>query len=136
MNRNKLYIFLFAACVLGYIWIAVASDRNLLNEADFGMCLFKRVTNIPCPSCGSTRSVIALINGDFSQALMWNPFGLVLLFFMIITPFWILGDIFLGKSTLFDFYKRSEKFLRQPLIAGMAFLIVLANWIWTIYKGI
>lgn len=36
-------------------------------------CLFREWTGIPCPSCGSTRMVEALLSGDVSGALACNP---------------------------------------------------------------
>ncbi len=136
MNRNRLYVFLSATCAIGFLWLSIAYFRSSSDGGETSVCLFKRLTNIPCPSCGSTRAVLTFLKGNFSDVLRWNPFGLILLLLLLITPFWIFGDILWKKSTLFDFYTRSEQFLRKPGIAGSAVLIVLANWIWTIYKGI
>ncbi|MGE5174143.1 MAG: DUF2752 domain-containing protein [Betaproteobacteria bacterium] len=36
-------------------------------------CVFKGLTGLPCPTCGSTRSVVHLVHGDISGALMMNP---------------------------------------------------------------
>ena len=38
-------------------------------------CLFAAVTRLPCPGCGSTRSVHALVRGDLHGVLHFNPFG-------------------------------------------------------------
>ena len=36
-------------------------------------CVFKGLTGIPCPTCGSTRSVVHLAHGDILTALALNP---------------------------------------------------------------
>ena len=36
-------------------------------------CVFKGLTGIPCPTCGSTRSVVHLARGDILSALTMNP---------------------------------------------------------------
>ncbi|MCL2577884.1 MAG: DUF2752 domain-containing protein [Defluviitaleaceae bacterium] len=28
---------------------------------------------VPCPGCGSTRAVFALLRGDFHEAIVWHP---------------------------------------------------------------
>ncbi|QDU59401.1 hypothetical protein Pan216_02290 [Planctomycetes bacterium Pan216] len=36
-------------------------------------CLFKESTGLPCPTCGSTRAVEALLSGKFGASLRLNP---------------------------------------------------------------
>jgi Protein of unknown function (DUF2752) len=45
-------------------------------------CLFKAVTGVPCPGCGITRGVVAILRGDFARAWRRNPasFAVVLFF--------------------------------------------------------
>jgi hypothetical protein len=45
-------------------------------------CLFKAATGVPCPGCGITRSVVAILRGDFARAWRTNPasFAVVLFF--------------------------------------------------------
>lgn len=136
MSRNKLYAILAAACAAGYTWLLLTYYRNVSNESDFGVCLFKRVTGIPCPSCGSTRSVISLIKGDFADALLWNPFGILIMIILIVFPFWIGYDLAFRKKSLYNFYFQSEQFIRRKWIAVAAIFLVLLNWIWNIYKGL
>lgn len=47
------------------------------------LCPFRALTNLPCPYCGTTRSVGNIVIGNFEQALYFNPLGyLVVLFFL------------------------------------------------------
>jgi hypothetical protein len=40
-------------------------------------CLLRSVTGIPCPLCGSTRSVEAVAEIDVARALFLNPAGVL-----------------------------------------------------------
>ena len=53
------------------------------------MCLFYHLTGLPCPSCGMTRSVLALTQLDFHQAMVFNP--LVPAFGGIFVVWWALS---------------------------------------------
>jgi hypothetical protein len=41
--------------------------------SDTGICIFRRVTGLPCPSCGMTRSYLALFAGDLKTAFFMHP---------------------------------------------------------------
>lgn len=136
LSRNKLYGLLFIACLAGYAWLFF--DMIYLESANDSLeiCLIKHTTGIPCPSCGSTRSVIALLQGDFLKSLQLNPLGLVVAMIMLVTPFWVLFDLATNKSALFSFYRRVEVILKKPGIAIFLSLLVIINWIWNISKGL
>lgn len=94
-SRNKLYLFLIILCLAGYFWIYF----NLTNfHTSVDLCLFKHVTKIPCPSCGSTRSIIQVVQGNILQAIYLNPLGLFGTLMLLITPIWILLDIIIQKK--------------------------------------
>jgi hypothetical protein len=38
-------------------------------------CPFHSLTGLPCPGCGLTRSVLALLDGHAAAALRYHPFG-------------------------------------------------------------
>jgi hypothetical protein len=38
-------------------------------------CMFARLFHTPCPGCGSTRAVLALLDGDLAGVLHYNPVG-------------------------------------------------------------
>jgi len=134
ISRDKLYSILIVACAAGYVWLfyGIMKLQSTNNAAE--VCLMKRVTNIPCPSCGSTRAVLSLIHGDFLQSLYINPFGIIIALIMLITPIWILFDVTTKKKTLLNFYRQIEIVLRKPQIAIPLILFVLINWIWNITK--
>lgn len=134
LTKNKLYLFLLISCLAGYIWLYFNIRTN--NNNEIGLCMFKHVTNIPCPSCGSTRSILSLFQGHFLEAIYWNPIGLLLVFIMIASPIWIAYDLVSRKETLLNFYKKTESYLKQKRIAIPVILLIITNWIWNIYKGL
>jgi hypothetical protein len=40
------------------------------------LCPFKVITGLPCPGCGMTRSVVALLHGDLAVSAYYHPLGL------------------------------------------------------------
>ncbi len=46
---------------------------------DVWPCPFMKVTRYPCPGCGLTRSVRALLRGDVAASMAYNAFGVVAL---------------------------------------------------------
>lgn len=134
LDRNKLYLILFIACIAGYIWLYFSITKNITENKSVEVCLIKHLTNIPCPSCGSTRSVISLTKGDFIGALNFNPIGYLVAMIMLITPIWITADTIKRTKTLFVFYHKIETYLKRPRIAIPLILLVIINWIWNITK--
>ena len=136
LSRNKLYSILLIACLAGYIWLYTGVTTNKSENNSVEVCLVKHVTNIPCPSCGSSRSVISLMHGDFAQSLNINPLGFLIAGIMIFTPLWLVMDLATKRKTLFDFYYKVEKRLENPRYAVPLILLVIINWIWNIIKGL
>ncbi|MEJ5963335.1 DUF2752 domain-containing protein [Pedobacter immunditicola] len=136
LNRNKLYSILFIACIVGYIWLYFNFSNENAEDKQIEVCLIKHFTNIPCPSCGTTRSIISFTDGDFLQSLTLNPMGVVVAIIMLFSPLWIIADTITRRKTLFDFYRKTETFLKRPQYAIPLVLLVIINWIWNITKGI
>lgn len=66
--RNTLA--LFAAAVLAVSFVYTPSTMPKL-----GVCFFRRVTDLPCPGCGLTRSFCSISHGEFAAAWGFHPFG-------------------------------------------------------------
>lgn len=135
-DRNKLYSFLFIACIAGYIWLYYSITKKVTENNSVEVCLIKHVTNIPCPSCGSTRSIISLTKGNFIEALAFNPIGYIVALIMLIAPLWIISDMVLKKNSLLKCYRIIEQHLKKPKYAIPLVLLVIINWIWNITKGL
>lgn len=138
MNSNKKIYWILGLLTLGsYGWIGYHLLHTESQGASSTLCLFKNVTGIPCPSCGVTRSIMLLLQGDLMEALQMNPIGILAALLLFTIPLWIIADWAMGKTTLLFVYSRSEEIIRQqksiyiPLIA-----LVAINWIWNITKGL
>ncbi|MCD6321473.1 MAG: DUF2752 domain-containing protein [Clostridiales bacterium] len=77
--------------------------------SDPELCVFRRVTGLPCPSCGMTRSFIALFKGDIKSAFLMHPL------------FWLVPIIF-GLLT-YSYYKKVN--FTKIYIAIVAIFIVV-----------
>ena len=136
LERNRSYSILGITCLAGYIWLYYNLYLQNTKSSSESFCMIKRITNIPCPSCGSTRSVSSLLHGDFAGAIYWNPLGLVVLAIMIFLPIWLAVDLILKKDSLLQSYKSTEKTLRKKTVAIPLIILVIINWIWNIYKNV
>jgi len=122
--------------VAGYIWLYFSTTSNITENNSVEVCLIKHVTNIPCPSCGSTRSVILLTKGNFVEALGLNPIGYLVALIMLVAPIWIVADMIFRDNSLFKCYQKIENQLKKPKYAIPLILLVIINWIWNIKKGL
>ncbi|ODS84233.1 MAG: hypothetical protein ABS46_04335 [Cytophagaceae bacterium SCN 52-12] len=131
---RRLYTIVLLAGAGGFAWLgySLLSHRPLGG----GVCLIKQVTGVPCPSCGTTRAIDALLHGHFTESVLLNPFGLLVFSAMALFPLWVLADLLTGNNSFFYFYSRAEKLLRRKYIAIPLAVLVLLNWIWNIFKGL
>ena len=134
VSRNELYAIVMIACMIGYTWCFYNLLMFQQGKKAVDVCMMKLITSIPCPSCGSTRSVLSLMHGDFLQALYINPFGIIIAMIMTVAPIWILIDVTLQKKSFQIFFSQIEALLVKPRMAIPLILIVLLNWIWNITK--
>jgi hypothetical protein len=137
MGRQTTYAILLLICAVGYGWVGLnLFDESVRHSDSTSVCLFKHTTGLPCPSCGSTRAVVAIAEGNIVQSLTWNPIGILIAFIMLIAPFWILYDLVTSRITLLQFYHWSSGQLRRKWLAIPAIILILCNWAWNISKGL
>jgi hypothetical protein len=93
-------------------------------------CAFRAVTGCPCPTCGATRCVLALLHGRVAEAAGWNPL------------------VFAGLAglALLNLYAIAVLLARQPRlrlslttteghILRIAFVVLAAaNWAYEIHR--
>jgi hypothetical protein len=53
--------------------MAIVAARYLPIMDMVPSCVFKTFTGIPCPTCGTTRSLVHLAHGDIAGSLILNP---------------------------------------------------------------
>lgn len=136
MNKKRLYLIITLGLIVGYSWLAYILLRETPKHHSMPVCFFKNITGVPCPSCGNTRSVLALIKGNFTDAVLINPLGLIVSTILIVFPFWLLYDTIYKRDTLYKSYLNFEKTVKNKYIAVALIILLIANWIWNIQKGL
>src|SRR5689334_7956720 len=64
--------------ILGMAALAVVARLAILWQLPLPQCWLRRLTDVPCPSCGCTRSLAAWATLDLEHAFRFNP-----LFFLL-----------------------------------------------------
>jgi len=117
---------------LSWVWAGLALAAVALRPLwDFlaphlGRCTFRSLTGIPCPTCGATRGVLALLHHHPGQAFLLNPLvasGTVIL---------VVGGLL---APLWAWRRGTVPVLETPLprwLRMAAVLVILANWGWVI----
>ncbi len=121
---------------LAWVWFGVAVAAPLLAWAwvRVGLgtpgCAFHRLTGVPCPTCGSSRAVVAALQGHLVEAFLWNPLVTTLIGLFeiggLIAPAWFaLG----GRVPVFG--PSLPRWIRWAILTAL-----LANWAWLIARGV
>ena len=123
-----LILILFAGSGLLYLLLQPLPEDHQQQT----LCLFHRISGLPCPACGTGRGIICILHGEFTKAWMFNPLCFVVLILSIIVFGRMMIDLVKNQFTLLRAMKKpiSFKYMVVPLI------LVLINWYWTITKGL
>lgn len=81
--------------------LAIVARFALLWQLPLPQCWLRKLTDVPCPSCGCTRSLAAWATLDLDQAFRFNP----LLFLLCVavlawSALWLLEKF--SRRTFFD----------------------------------
>ena len=135
MVRSRLYSIIVIAGLAGFAWITYLHTREF-NNNEPTVCMIKSITSFPCPSCGSSRSVMQIMEGNYFAAFKINPLGFLISFMLLVCPVWVLVDIVMKRSSFLRFYHAMESVIRIKWVTITMIVLVAANWIWNIMKGI
>ena len=135
-DLRKFYYFTSSFLVIGLGWMSWNLFCFQQTKPGLQICVLKNTVGLPCPSCGTTRSVLYLLHGDLSTALLMNPFGIFALLGMVVLPFWILYDYWSAKRTLWAYYLELIKTFSNKKFSFFVIVLVLLNWMWNIQKGV
>jgi hypothetical protein len=118
--------------IFGTIGVAGAGAVALLglDRLPFTVCLFKALTGLPCPACGSTRAVGHLAHADFAGALAMNPLATVA---AVVVAAWAVADSLLlarGRALDLEVGPRVGNLMRVGLVAAVAL-----NWAYLLLVG-
>ena len=95
----------------------------LMNIYDIKlMCLFKEITGLLCPGCGTTRLLRSLFKLEIKKAFLYNPLVFILIPFIAI--YFINQILFLIKGKSFLPKKMNNMFWNIALVLTIMFGIL------------
>jgi hypothetical protein len=118
--------------IFGGIGLLAAGVVGLLglDRVPLTFCMFKGLTGLPCPTCGSTRTAARLFELDPVGALLMNPFTTVL---AVVIAAWAVADVILlpRRRALRVGLSRSA----GRVFRVVAFVAFFANWVYLLVVG-
>lgn len=107
-GRNSVLAGLFFMAV--YLWPNP-------NGVGVPVCGFYALTHLPCPACGTTRSVLAIVHGQWAAGWRLNPLGFLVCW---------LALMFLGGPLIRRWLPGLEVRISSPVWQNNATLVLLA----------
>lgn len=111
-------MLLRAAAAGGLIGAVLLPDRVVRDGPV--LCLFRRITGWPCPSCGLTRSWQAIGHGRVGDGLASHPFG----------PLTMLAAVWLASDTSAE-RRLEDAGRRWGQVAAAAWI---GAWLWRLSR--
>ena len=90
-------------------------------------CSMMQLTGFPCPGCGVTTSFSYLVHGDWKQAVVTQPFGVLLAIGAVSIFAWAMIETLGGRDAWVDF----RRFVRPWMYVGVG-VAMLAAWAYKI----
>lgn len=114
---GAIVLFVFAALMIGgtVFFFDPATHRF------FPGCTFHKLTGLNCPGCGATRSLHALLHGDFLTALRDNALFIAAILFFSARGAWFAANYFRGREQG-NFFQ--PKLLWPWLMLALAFSVL------------
>jgi hypothetical protein len=123
------------------LWLSVAFAGAMLIglgqvsshfELHVPLCPLKTVTGIPCPACGGTRAMRALLaHGDVLAALRFNPLATIAAFSLIAFLMYAAIVIALRRPRMRVLLAAPD----QRALRIAAWIAIAANWAFLIIDG-
>jgi hypothetical protein len=89
------------------------------------LCPMKAATGVPCPGCGLTRAIAALLRGDLLASLRAHAYAPLIVLALLLTGLTLL----LPKSSRLAFISRVESFERRTGVTAIALVCLLVYWL-------
>ncbi|MHC4549607.1 MAG: DUF2752 domain-containing protein [Planctomycetota bacterium] len=111
------------AVAIVIVWLALVWVTYRLAPG-VTTCHFKLATGVACPTCGLTRGVTTMLDGDIVGGLAYNPLvlGAGLVFLALLA-----GRLLCGRLLRLDL-SRAERWITLAALA----VLFLANWAYVI----
>lgn len=112
--------------------LLIAALVAVLHSCGVTVCLFHRLTGLPCLTCGSTRAFTALVSGDISGA--WRIQPLAVAGGALVTAAWgfyTTALLLMRRVLSFDLTNNER---RACWLAVLVLLFI--NWLYLIRCGV
>lgn len=124
-KKKRQFLVIWLALLSTVLAASIVLPPNLFVEryrdtATGSVCLFKRITSIPCPLCGMTRAFVYAGHLRIVESFFHNPAGFVLFLYLIIY-------IGAGWSYLVFPMERLRSFLEYQMLIPMT-LLISGSW--------
>ena len=134
MPPKHLYTISALLSAIALLWLAAALLWT--PSALTTVCPFRLATGWPCPACGSTRAVVAILRGDFGEALRLNPYGYVLCALAATVIPLLVWDGVTGRRAYLRFYLYTNRLLQRRIVWIPLLVLLAANWLRLLVRGI
>lgn len=129
--RKRFYIFISLITIIGWGWLILQYYRPSAST----VCLIKNVTGYPCPSCGTTRASIAVLQGKWATAIDHNLLGFFAIVMLVLIPLWLMKDYLQKQDSLYTHYTKTINTLKQKkAVFVILLLLITINWVWNLLK--
>lgn len=92
-------------------------------------CPIHSFWGVPCPGCGITRGLFALMQGDWAGAVKSNWLSIAVALLWIATAVVALGDVITRQSFLQQCYELADRRLRRhKQLVIVAVVVALSPW--------
>ncbi len=115
---------LLLSAAAGAIWLRLGFPRPI--------CYLREWTGVPCPTCGSTRMVEALLGGGLLEALRWNPLAFLTLVLLALWAVVSTARHLLGLPRLHPVFESWERTTLRVAIPTM----IALGWAYLIWRGV
>lgn len=110
------------AALCGWAWLA--------EGLPLPQCAFRAITGCPCPTCGATRCLMALLHGRLRESLGWNPLVFAAICGIAALNLYCAGVVLADWPPL----RVSLSGPGRRALAACGILIVAANWIYEVHR--
>lgn len=105
---------------------------SVLHLSGARICLFRRLTGLPCLTCGTSRAFAALLRGDLTGAFAIQPLAVSAAAAVCAAALIQTWCMWRRKTVLTLRFDRRE---RLALVI-VAVLLLIANWAWLVHRGV
>jgi hypothetical protein len=125
MKKTRLYKIITVLIPISAIFLFIIRQQLIALSTHFPKCVFYSLYHLYCPSCGNTRSVIALLNGDLLASLRYN---IVILIMILLAALGYIEVVALSFGKCLRLLPRRLSFY-MCLIAIMVIYWIVRNFI-------